>query len=145
PPASDLDICLIGEPPVTGSMPAEPRGPDEPGSEPLHPAIDGDVVNGDTAPGQQFPDITAGQTVAQVPAGRDRDHLPRKPRTSKRGVRTRGGSLPQSPAPTITQRNTAPPRRRGSLRSSRIAAAERGLAGLRPTNTQRSRARTAST
>jgi hypothetical protein len=35
-------------------MPAEPRSLDELGSEPLHPSVDGDVIDGDAALGQQL-------------------------------------------------------------------------------------------
>ena len=50
------------------------------GGEPLHPPVDGDVIDGDTALGQQLLDITVGQAVPQVPADRhrrDQDHLVR--------------------------------------------------------------------
>ena len=77
PPAGDLHIGLVGEPPVTGSMAAWPRSLDELRGEPLHPPVHADVVNGDTAFGQQFLDIPVGQPVPQVPADRERDHLRR--------------------------------------------------------------------
>jgi hypothetical protein len=60
-------------------MPGEPRRLDELGGEPLDPPVDGDVVHGDAALGQQLLDIPVGQALAQVPADRDRDHLPREP------------------------------------------------------------------
>jgi hypothetical protein len=60
-------------------MPGEPRRLDELRREPLDPPVDGDVVDGDTALGQQLLDVPVGQAIAQVPAHRDRDHLPRKP------------------------------------------------------------------
>ena len=44
PPASDLDVRLIGEPPVTGNVAARPGGLDELRREPLHPSVDGDVM-----------------------------------------------------------------------------------------------------
>ena len=47
PPASDLDVRLIGEPPVTGNVAARPGGLDELRREPLHPSVDGDVIDGD--------------------------------------------------------------------------------------------------
>jgi hypothetical protein len=64
-------------------MPAQSRRFDVPGRESLDPPADGDVVNGDAALGQQFLDVPVGQAVAQVPADRDRDHLPRKPEPGK--------------------------------------------------------------
>src|SRR6266496_6469249 len=77
----DLHIGLVGEPPVPWSVTARPRGVDELAGEALYPPVDGDVIDGDTALGQQLPDISVGQSIPQVPADRDRDHLPwnRKP------------------------------------------------------------------
>ena len=53
-------------------------GVDELRREGLHPPIDRDVVNLDATFGQQFLDIAVEQAVTQVPAHRDRDHLPGK-------------------------------------------------------------------
>jgi hypothetical protein len=83
PPASDLDVRLIGEPPVTGNVAARPGGLDELRREPLHPSVDGDVIDGDAALGQQFLDVPVRQAVARVLADRHRDHLPRKTEASK--------------------------------------------------------------
>ena len=77
---SDVAAPLaIGEPPVPGRMQAAPRRLDELGREPLDPPVDGDVAHGDAALSQQFLDIPVRQAIAQVPADRDRDYLPRKP------------------------------------------------------------------
>jgi hypothetical protein len=65
-------------------MPAEPRRLDELRREPLHPPVDGDVIDGDAALGQQLLSIPVGQPVTQVPADRHRDHLPREPEASER-------------------------------------------------------------
>ena len=46
PPTGDLDVGLIGEPAVTGSMPAEPCRFDELGSEALDPAVHSDMIDG---------------------------------------------------------------------------------------------------
>ena len=51
PPAGDFDVCLIDEPPIPWGVPARPRGVDEQWGEPLHPAIDGDVINLDATLG----------------------------------------------------------------------------------------------
>jgi hypothetical protein len=51
PLAGHLHVRLIDEPPVTRSMAAGPGSFDELGGEPLHPPVDGDVINGDTALG----------------------------------------------------------------------------------------------
>jgi hypothetical protein len=80
-------------------MPAWPRSLDELRGETLHPPVDGDVIDGDTALGQQLPGIPVGQAVPQVPADRDRDHLPREPETSEdrgRARRAHRTSLPAS-------------------------------------------------
>src|SRR6266849_9634288 len=86
PLAGDLEVGLIDEPPV---VPAEPGSLDEPRGETLHPPVDGDVINGNTALGQQLLDIPVGQPVPQVPADRDRDHLPREAETSEDRGRAR--------------------------------------------------------
>jgi hypothetical protein len=65
-------------------MPPQPRRLDELRCEPLDPSVDGDVIDGDAALGQQFLDVPVGQSVAQVPADRDRDHLPREPGAGER-------------------------------------------------------------
>ena len=72
-------------------MAAGPRSLDELRGEPLHPPVDGDVVNGDAALGQQFLDVPVGQAVAQVPADRERDHLRRVPKARRDGGRARWG------------------------------------------------------
>ena len=89
PYASDLDVGLIDKPAVAGDMAARPGCLDELRGLPLHPAVDGDVVYGDTALGQQFLHVAVGQAVPQVPAHRDRDHLSREPEASKDGGRAR--------------------------------------------------------
>ena len=108
PPASDLHVCLISKPPVAGSVAAGARRLDELGSEPLDPSVDGDMINSDAAFGQQFLDVPVGQSVPQVPADRDRDHLPREPEACE----DRGRAMcshPTSLRPSaIDQRNSAP-------------------------------------
>jgi hypothetical protein len=89
PLAGVLQIGLIDEPPVTRSIPARPRSLDELRGETLHPPVDGHVINGHTALGQQLLDIPTGRAIPQVPADPDRDHLPREPETSKDRDRTR--------------------------------------------------------
>jgi hypothetical protein len=53
------------------------------GIEPLDPSIDGDVIDGDAALSHQLLHVPVRQPVAQVPADRHRDHLPRKPEAGK--------------------------------------------------------------
>jgi hypothetical protein len=52
-------------------MPGQSGGLDELGSEPLDPAVNGDVVHGDAPLGQQLLNVPVGQAVPQVPADRD--------------------------------------------------------------------------
>ena len=44
PPAGDLHVSLVGEPPVAGSVTAGTRRLDELGSEPLDPPVNDDVI-----------------------------------------------------------------------------------------------------
>ena len=83
PPAGHLHIRLIDEPAVSRHVTAQASSLDELGSKPLDPAIDRDVVHGDTVLGQQLLNVRVGQAVPLVPADRDRDHLPRKAEASK--------------------------------------------------------------
>jgi len=43
--------------------------------QPLHPPVDGDLVDLDPALGQHFLDIAIGQPEAQVPADRQHNHI----------------------------------------------------------------------
>ena len=108
PLAGDLQVGLVGERPVTRSMPARPRGLDELAGETLHSPVDGHVIHGDAALGQQLPGIAVGQSVPRVPADRDRGHLPREPEASEdRGRARRSHRTSLQPAAT-GQRNGAP-------------------------------------
>jgi hypothetical protein len=69
--------------------------------------VDGDVIDGDPALGQQLLDVTVGKSIAQVPADRDRDHLPREPEPSKDRCRARSSHRISLLRPTIGQRNSA--------------------------------------
>ena len=53
----DLDVGLVDEPPVAGRVPGEAGGIREQGREPLHPPVDGDVIDLDTSLGKQLLDI----------------------------------------------------------------------------------------
>jgi hypothetical protein len=112
PLAGDLEVGLIDEPPVARSVPAEPGSLDELRGETLHPPVDGDLINGDTALGQQLLDIPVGQPVPQVPADRDRDHLPQEPETSEdrgRARRSHRTSLQQPRSANATVPSRASP------------------------------------
>jgi hypothetical protein len=64
PAAGDLHVGLIHPPAVSHGMPAGPGGLGQQGREPLHPPVDGDVVDLDPALGEQFLDIAIGQAEA---------------------------------------------------------------------------------
>ena len=49
-------------------MPARPSNLSHQWREPLHPAVDGDVVDLDAPFGEQLLDVAVGQAEAQVPA-----------------------------------------------------------------------------
>jgi hypothetical protein len=108
PLAGHLDVRLIDEPPIARSVPARPGSLDELRSETLHPPVDGDVINTDTALGKQLLNVPVRQAIPQVPADGDRDHLPREPEASEDRASTRCSSHPTSlRPPTIGQRNSA--------------------------------------
>jgi hypothetical protein len=61
PPAGNLDVGFIGEPAIARGVSARPGCVDHQGREPLHPAVDRNVINGDTAFGQQLLDVAIGK------------------------------------------------------------------------------------
>jgi transposase IS116/IS110/IS902 family protein len=73
PPAGDLHIGLVHEPAVPDQVAAWPCGVGQQRREPLHPPVDGDVVDLDAALGQQLLDVAVGEAEAQVPADRNDD------------------------------------------------------------------------
>jgi len=52
--------------------------------EPLHPPVDGDVIDLDATLEQQLLNVAVGQVEPQIPAHRDHDDLGRKPEPGKR-------------------------------------------------------------
>jgi hypothetical protein len=78
--------------------------------EPLHPPVDGDMVDLDPALGEQFLDITVRQPVAQVPADRQHDHIGREAKAGEgrpcRGTKARAVS---SHADSLAARTQSPP------------------------------------
>jgi hypothetical protein len=52
PPASNLDISFIDEPPISRSVPTGPGGVDQQWGEPLNPPVYGHVIDRDAALGQ---------------------------------------------------------------------------------------------
>jgi hypothetical protein len=78
-----LDVRLVSELPVTGSMTAGRAPSMNSRVNRWTPPIDGDVIDGDTVLSQQFLHVAVGQAIPQVPADRDRDHLGREPEASE--------------------------------------------------------------
>ena len=74
----DLDVGLVDEPAIAGQMPVGPRCIDQQWREPLHPPVEGDVVDLDATLGEKFFEVAVGQPVAEVPAHRQQDHLGRE-------------------------------------------------------------------
>jgi hypothetical protein len=105
PAAGDLDIGLVDEPPVPGYMPQRAGGVGEQRGEPLHPPVHGDVIDFDTALGQQFLDVPVGEAVTEVPADREGDHLRRKSKPGKRRPLDSGtdGSRSTHPSSLLSQ------------------------------------------
>jgi hypothetical protein len=64
PPAGDLDVGLIDEPPVPGGVSERAGGTGEECCESLDPPVHGDMVDVDAALGQQLLDVAVGQAVA---------------------------------------------------------------------------------
>ena len=56
----DLDVGLVHELAITRAASAGSCRVDQQWGEALHPAVDGDVVNGDAAFGEQFFDVAVG-------------------------------------------------------------------------------------
>jgi hypothetical protein len=59
-------------------MPREAGGVGKQLRKPLHPPVDNDVIDLDTALGQQLLDVATRQAVPQIPAHRHRNHLRRE-------------------------------------------------------------------
>ena len=112
PDPGDLDVGLVDEPAVTGTVPARPGRVDQQRGEALHPPVDGHVVDLDATLGQQLLEVAVRQPVPQVPADRQQDHLRREPEPSKRSrlslrtAATEPSGAGYEPNP-IRQRNSA--------------------------------------
>jgi len=79
-----LHAGLVDEPPIPDRVAARPGRIDDQRSEPLHPPIQGDVIDLDPTLGQQLLEVPVGQAVPQVPANRQQDHLWREPEPCER-------------------------------------------------------------
>ncbi len=110
PPSGDFYIGLVYEPPVTGAMPAGPGRVDQQRGEPLHPAIDRDMVYLDAALGEQLFHVAVGQPVAQLPPHRQHDDLTGEAESSETQPRRRYSTMATAhqlslPDPALRQRN----------------------------------------
>jgi hypothetical protein len=103
PAPGDLHIRLVDLPSVADTLTAGSGGIGQQRREPLHPPVDGDVVDLDAAFGEQLLDISVRQAKAEVPANRQHDHIGREAEASERRpcdgsgagmAGSHGGSLP---------------------------------------------------
>jgi hypothetical protein len=89
PPTGDLDVGFVDEPAITGRMSARSCRVDQQRGEPLHPAIDRNVVYFDAALSEQLFHVAVGQPVARVPTHRQHDDLAGKRNPAKTRLRRR--------------------------------------------------------
>jgi len=111
----DPHIRLVHLPASSHQVPAWPSRVGQQRREPLHPAVDGDVVDLHAALGEQFLDVAVGQPEAQVPADRDDDDVGREAEASEGGpwnwsrARAAGSHADSLAAPSgHGERNSAP-------------------------------------
>ena len=83
PDPGDLDVGLVDEPAIPGHVPTRPGRVDQQRREPLHPPIEGHVVDLDATLGEELFEVPVGQPVPEVPAHRQQDHLGRETETSE--------------------------------------------------------------
>src|SRR5680860_399491 len=83
PDPGDLDVGLVDEPPIPGQVPDRPGRVDQQRREPLHPPIEGHVVDLDATLGEKLFEVPVGQPVTEVPAHRQQDHLGRESEASE--------------------------------------------------------------
>ena len=86
PLAGDLDIDLVDEPPVADSVAAWPSGVCQEWREALDPPVDRDVVDLDSALGEELFDVAIGEPVTQIPPHGEHDDLRREAVSSERGA-----------------------------------------------------------
>ena len=83
PPAADLDVRFVDKPTIAWGVPAGSGRINQQWGEPVHPAINRDVIDLDAPFGQQLFDVTVREPIAQVPPHSHRDHLRREPKPSE--------------------------------------------------------------
>jgi hypothetical protein len=82
--SGNLHVGFIDEPAITNTVPTRPCGVDHGRGEALHSPVDGDVINVDAAFGEEFFDVSVQESVAEVPAHCQQDHVGREPESRKR-------------------------------------------------------------
>ena len=82
--AGDFHIRFINKPAATNRVATRPSRVNQQRREALHPPLDGDVINLDTAFGEQLFNITVREPISQIPAHRQQDHIRGNPETNKR-------------------------------------------------------------
>jgi hypothetical protein len=125
PPARDLHIGLVHIPTVADRVAARPRRIREERREALHPAVDGDVIDLDSALAEEFFDISIREPVPQIPAESEDDDLGgnRQPLNAELGTTGNGlerrGLIPAPSPPAATLRQCNSPRWSGAQRDRR--------------------------
>ena len=84
PHAGHVDVGLVDEPASPDSVAARSRRVDDQRCEPLHPAVNRDVVHRDAAFGEQFFQVSVREPEPQIPADRQQDDLRREPEPGER-------------------------------------------------------------
>ena len=83
PDTGNLDVGLVHKPPIADTVTTRPSRVDQQRREALNPSVDRDVVDFDPTFGQQLLDVSIRQSVAEIPADRQQDHLRREPIANK--------------------------------------------------------------
>ena len=100
-------------------MPARPSGVGQQRGEPQHPPVDRDVVDLDTALGEELLDVTVGPAEAQLPADRQDDHVGWEQKLAKaeRATNIERGLQVLMPTASLVQAVTAMQQRRAACRA----------------------------
>jgi hypothetical protein len=110
PAASDLHIGLVHEPAIPDQVAAGSGGVGQQRREPLHPPVDGGVVDVDAALAEELLDVAVGQPEAQVPADREHDHVGREAKAGESGPHSgsRARAAAGSHASSLATRRRSP-------------------------------------
>jgi hypothetical protein len=139
PHPGDLDVRLVHEPSIADTVPARSSSLDDQRGEALHPPVDGDVINLHAAFREQFFNISARESVAEVPADGQQDHVRREPVAGERsGHRTAAANHPgtlQLAPDRSTQQCPQKANNRIECDHGRLKARLRPMRGLRTDRT----------